>query len=315
MEPPAPPAYVEPFQRNVVSGRCGGARRRLQNETPCVFLVYKQQAKEIVGACVCTRVCQIIGNETRVTWELTRGVELDTPFHVGKEQAPARGQVFKLTSVAEAAVRTSTCRPGGMLSGHFPEFEAKRFRCFLFSEDHCLQPLFASPGYLTHIDTPKSYVAAAGVDPELVEQHPGARGVDEEEDDMVDAPVAPPGQVPPAGPRVVGIVGEVMQRLRSYFTRCRGGTVAVRYAPAAMLSFLDLASNLKPSASMNNVLACSAGFFSGRLVTNLRGVFEMARCHCPRSPYCAPAAKSWTCSAWCGSKRCSFVSSTSFTYW
>jgi len=176
------------------------------------------------------------------------------------------GQIFKLKADAEVIVRQESCRAGGNLAMHFPEFEGGRFRCFRVpGEGGELDSLWRSPSNVVFLTTAHSYLLSAGVDAVEVEEHPALqrnRDAEDELHEIARGDLQDPHADLPDG--VFGLIAMAKQRLQTFFTVCRGGTVSRRYSPEPLLAYLELASNLKPSAKVNNVLACSADLFFGR---------------------------------------------------
>ena len=188
---------------------------------------------------------------------------LARPFEITAAMARARGQVFALTAVAEANLRQQTAHVGGMLATHFPEFEGRPFRCFLVSAEDG-HAMVQCPSATVCITTPSTYLGSAGVKAELVAHLPVSReaeaALDANGDDL-EAPDVPPAGEAPGGGHASSVSG-VEARLRGLFKET-AGAINHRYTAAAMLSFLDLSSSLKPSAKIEHVLAASSNIFFG----------------------------------------------------
>ena len=254
------PVYLE--QPEIASKPTGHDRRRAANCLPSAFFLYAGELRAIIGAAVCTRVFRVDDNVGAAFWEFTRAVKLLQPVAVDSRNTNYRGQVFILKSGGEAAARLSVSVPGGYIASHYPEFEQRRFRCFNLKARDC-DKLFSSPSVVEFVETKSSWVVSAGVVAETVPALPAiAPAVDDtgfEEGD--------PNPTDEAAPH--GVAGDalpdssaVQSRLRGLFRESRGAVPRL-YSASGMLSFLELASNLKPSAEMKNVLSASAALFFG----------------------------------------------------
>ena len=243
--------------------RSGGSRLKERNELPLVFFIYQKELRLVQGAAICHKASVIRGDNTTVWWRFSRPVRLVEPVHVDRTLTKYYGLVFALKPAAETAIRLSPVTAGGSLATHFPEFETRIWRCFLLTAvqvETVLGGLTAS----TLIMTPYRHVQAAGISVGEVDVEPSVQSEQELGDEAAeldgDGPPAAPADVHDS-PMIAGVAAAEHHMRDSY--KVQRGSVAHRYAPSAMLSYLELAANLRPTAKIGDALAASAEIFFG----------------------------------------------------
>ena len=158
-------------------------------------------------------------------------------------------------------VRLQEVSVGETLSSHYPEFEHQHFRVFRVPRAD-VDATLVDPGQTVRVRTLTSFALAAGVSASLVQELPPISSDEveaEPEDDWSGLEEAEPAEQPRDS---VNSIGEVEDRLKHLYVSVRGA-VSHRYTVEGMLSYLELASYLKPSSEVHHVLAASAGIFFG----------------------------------------------------
>ena len=187
----------------------------------CIFL-YRKASRSIAGAAVFVEVHAVVPDPENAWWTVARGVALEREELVTREMVMCYGGVFLLRPAVEAKLRTSSVVPGGLLATHFPEFEAKRFRCFAI-DDQEIALILRDPGKAVIVRTPATYVGCAGVVPIRVQDVPIKPEddilLDEGEEDAPVEEAAPPA----VAAREPFTVAQVEHRLERMATATGGG--------------------------------------------------------------------------------------------
>ena len=243
------------------SGRPSGHdKRRVKNQLPSVFLLYVKRDKLIVGAALFEAAYKLDSSPHEVSWYVTAATQLTRAVTLVSSMYAYISTVFTLKAEAENVIRASEVTCGGYLSGHYPVQETSRFRCMECLAENVAALFAAGPGITTRVSTPASCALSAGVAVEFVRSLPPIAIEEVPANDATDDP--PPPEDVPNPPLGGSTPHEVGQRLSHLYVVTEGATPH-RYTVQALLSYLDLASYLKPSADVSNVLAASASIFFG----------------------------------------------------
>lgn len=271
--------------RSQGQSRSGAEKRRDKNSLPKVFFLLDRRTYSVLGAAVFLEASRARTSD-QLSWSLTRCVPLRVPFVVGVADRRYTSTVFPLWAGCEARVRESVALVGGHLGSHFPEMGDQPVRCFAIPEQF-VPRLFSDPSAVVVVKTPSSYALTAGVKPALVE------------DDLSDLRASAPQQVDVPVASAVGVGGDadlgdptarpaerlsagVAKQLKGLYVE-QQGTCAVthRYTVSGILSCLQLASNLKPTASVKDALAACAPILMGAEGDSVAGDLRGDKYHLP----------------------------------
>jgi hypothetical protein len=245
-------------------------RRQQQRSLPKIFLVYNMVDCKIVCAVVLA-TCSVVAGRDNASWCVARVAMLQQAVPVPRERTAYVSNVFSLLADFELEIRGSAAVAGGTLNHHFADYAALSWKVLSLSSDMC-DRLVGFDGDAIYIETPRFYCVAIGVEPAPALPHlqpPIAL------DDAFDLSVGVDSNfvAAAASPLAPSAQGDVRARLLGLHTVNTSGTVDRRYTPQAILSSLQLARRLKPSAQLGESLSHAADLFFGadsELGTDLR---------------------------------------------
>ena len=265
--------------RTASQNKSGAQKRRQRAQLPRFFFLYDRTSRLVHGGAVFTSVVKL-ANTTEAEWVVCRGAPLQTAVAITPDMCAYSRAVFKLKPTAECDLRLANARVGGPLSDHFPEFVHALHLCFTLPLVDIDQSML-DPGRATSVRTPAAYVRLCGIEAAtVVAALPIAAAehdVDEEAPDSGGAPEAPqPANAPAASSSSAQCSTAILQGL---YTVQPQGLVTHRYHVRGLLQYLALAQNLKPSASVSDVLATSAQILLGPqgagLATSIRSLHSV----------------------------------------
>ena len=260
---------------NIRTENTGQCKRKLRQSLPKVFLLVSKQPTYMIHGAVLFCACLSVGREIEHCFTIGGYAILEKEVEVTKTMSRYRSIVFSLAADVEASVRRMQTVPGGTLNEHFSAFANQSWRCWII-ESTVIQQM-RSGAAVPYVKVQPTYARLIGVEPTITDSIASHFDTPSELDplelDESGSSVEPALQHPSgAAPNVqsfyipaVADVSRATSHLRSLATMRDKGSCPHVYSPEVVLSCLNLYSNMKPAASINNVLGHAATLFFGRL--------------------------------------------------
>lgn len=241
----------------------GGEKRRLANALPRVLLVYSRDAKVIIGA-ILVSAAFAVSSRPQIVWMITQFVSLVTPYACAALDFMFTSTVSRLTPEIESTVRTGLVTAGGTMNEHFFRAAGAVWSVVRFPVDLCNQISRHDYTMALMLPTAPPLTKALGVVPESVDEVPNlaqeyenaAAAVGMGTDSV--APVA----VSSGSNELSEAVGSA-EGVRGIAHEVAGAS-GHRFDPARLLSCLNFARHLKPSALMTEALADASNVLDGQ---------------------------------------------------
>ena len=197
----------------------------------------------------------------------TRCVPLESPSFVDATAVKFFGSVFELKAARECQLRRTSARTGGTMVEHFVEHERGTWR--VLSLDlvgmRNMNSAMSDPSLEVTVAVPYDFVIKLGIAADVRDAHvrnatqaPDTDLLDASDDDT--AAPAPPAALP--APQALPM--ELTFSLGDISVAHARGTVRHTYTTAALLECLKLSRDLRPGASLHDVLASSARLLLGK---------------------------------------------------
>ena len=241
-------------------------RRRISKRTlPKTFLFLQKSGLLVLGAML-VRECRLLPRHPdKVSWTVSRAAMLAKAFPLVEADWKYMSNVFELQGAVEVRCRLQSCQAGGSLNSHFAESVGAVWKTWSVA-DEAIQLLRAFDGSPITFTTSCAYATAIGVTPDAAEH-----AADEEGQPLGASVADDDGNDDGGEARCVNSstgleTNSVRERLHS-MSKKTFGAVARRFTPDAILQCLDIASDLKPGASLANNLGKAAAFVFGVAMT------------------------------------------------
>ena len=203
---------------------------------------------------------QVLGEED-VFFTVSRFVALETRFVVEARMRPYLSAVFKQVPDAERDVRQQPSLGGVALNTHFVEHAGSNWKVWSCVASH-LEQFDAFVGEELHLSAKASIGRLMGVTPCIIERRPDRRA------ELSVAAAAAEGEFPDdpleaAQGSDLHTDHVVQASLRGLYETIDSGAIDHKFSVSGLLSGLDFASHLKPSASLNDALAAAVPIIFG----------------------------------------------------
>ena len=229
--------------------KAGNVKRKKANALPRAFFIYDGELKQLLGAVSLISANNAVGKHA---WcECGIVATLSEPYRLKSEDLAYASNVFKLTTSCEQMLRGRACTTGNTLNGHLSTFATKLWSVLTVSSSSS-KLIFHSSRSVPRFDVELAVIRQAGISPSDSDADINNE-IEKEAKECFDEGCDLP-RVQASASNLSGTI----ETMRQCLMNARTGDPSskkIRYSADTMLSCLKLKSQLRPQATIPDVLA------------------------------------------------------------
>ena len=243
----------------------GHQKRRLKQQLPRVVFLARKEGRVMLGAVLLAELVLVAGGELFV--RVDRCVAFEDPPAVSNDSFSKLSTLWYLRPNVEQDLRRRDASVGGVINDHFTEFAGSRWPVWPLSTEE-EQTLRGPDDVPCTMRISRSFATQLGVTPSEVTGIPNATAEARAEEERhadgtndADGVADDSARADPAAPTPrITAADQARNHLNGLHTAA-GGSCIRRYTVRAILLCLQLASKLRPAASLGQCMAYAASLF------------------------------------------------------